>query len=197
MSGHVPSASLFDLAGFPLARALVVPVPLAAASLLRSGDDLCLIDPDGQSFTAYGYFSQEPAPLQGADGTLVSAESVLLRTATPSVATFQPQRPFDPDQLETLLTVAFGECTALRWHGDAMAGDRPLALEKTACAGVVTCNGIVLRRGDTVTLTDLQTGQVRYYHDESEAAEDTLEFASTDTADPLVFRVRLSINAAA
>lgn len=53
MSGHVPSASLFDLAGFPLARALVVPVPLAAASLLRSGDDLCLIDPDGQSFTAY------------------------------------------------------------------------------------------------------------------------------------------------
>jgi hypothetical protein len=193
MSGHFPSASLFDLAGLLPATALVVPLPLAAASLLRSSDDLCLIDPHGQSFTAYGYFTHDPVPLQGTDGTVVTVATVLAKTAPLSAATFQPFRPFDTATLETLLTVAFGECAALRWHGENSTADRALALAKTGHAGVVTCNGIVLRRGDTITLADLQSGRVRYYHDESQTAEDSLEFTSMDAADPLVFRVRLSI----
>jgi hypothetical protein len=195
MSGHFPSASLFDLAGLPLATALDVPLQLAAANLLRSSDDLCLIDPDGQSFTLYGYFTHDPAPLRGTDGAVLSTETVLGKTTTLSAETFQPFRPFAPDTLEALLTVAFGEHAALHWQDETTAAtDRALALAKTALAGVVTCNGVVLRRGDTITLGDLRNGRVRYYHDETETAEDSLEFTSTDANDPLVFRVRLAIN---
>jgi len=188
---------LFDLAGFPLASVLVVPLPLVAAMLLRSGDDLCLIDADGRTFTLYGYFTDDPAPLQGADGTVIPAATVTERTAPLSAATFQPLRPFDPGTLETLLNVAFGEDAPLRWQGKAMDADCALTLAETARSGVVTCNNIVLRRGDTITLADLQSGKVRYYHDESQTAEDTLAFTSVDAPEPLVLRVRLQINAAA
>lgn len=197
MSGHVPSASLFSLAGFPPESALVVPLPLAAITLLRSDNDLSLIDVSGQTFTVYGYFTHDPAPLQGTDGRMLAPETVLAKTAPLSAATFQPQRPFDPETLETLLNVAFGEDAPLRWQGGNADADRSLTLAEPARSGVVTCNGIVLRRGDTITLADLQKGRVRYYHDESQTVEDMLAFASTDLAEPLVFRVRLSIHAAA
>ncbi len=199
MSGHVPSASLFSLAGFPPESALVVPLPLAAITLLRSDNDLCLIDVGGQTFTVYGYFTHDPAPLQGTDGAMLAPETVLAKTAPLSAATFQPQRPFDPETLETLLNVAFGEDAPLRWQGGNadIDTDRSLTLAETARSGVVTCNGIVLRRGDSITLADLRKGRVRYYHDESQTVEDMLAFTSTDVAEPLVFRVRLSIHMAA
>jgi hypothetical protein len=185
------------LAGFPPESALVVPLPLAAITLLRSDNDLSLIDVSGQTFTVYGYFTHDPAPLQVTDGGMLAPETVLAKTAPLSAATFQPQRPFDPETLETLLNVAFGEDAPLRWQGGNADADRSLTRAEPARSGVVTCNGIVLRRGDTITLADLQKGRVRYYHDESQTVEDMLAFASTDLAEPLVFRVRLSIHAAA
>jgi hypothetical protein len=194
MSGSLPSASLFDLAGLPSASALMVPLSLAAATLLRSGDDLSLIDHDGRTFTLYGYFTHEPQPVQGLHGDVLTAAEILAKTASLSAATFRPFRPFAPETLETLLSVAFGEHAALRWQERTDATENcTLALRKTAEAGVVTCNGVVLRRGDVITLADLRQGRVRYYHDETETREDLLEFASLEEADPLVLKVRLNI----
>jgi hypothetical protein len=192
MSGSVPSAPLFDLSGFPPAGALAVPMSLGAATLMRGDSDLSLIDSDGHTFTLYGYFSYELMPLQGRDGIILSSQEILSRTAQLSAATFRSTRLFEPVALETLLNVAFGEQATLKWQGPLLAADDTLTLQKTALSGVVTCNGIVLRRGDTITLADLQQGRVRYYHDESLQDEDALEFSCAGDQ-PLMLRVRLNI----
>lgn len=183
MAGSTPSADV------PVVAAPRLQIPadaLGQATLLRADTDLHIIDREGQVSVVNGYFSRLPLPdLEGADGSLLASQAIVAVTEQLRTETFAPFQPFITDMPNEScpLAVQVGEWVTVdlrNLFGLAQPEDA-LEVRKTGNRGWLTCDGVVLRAGDSLSMEHLRNRQVRYYHDENPMGEaDTLELATAN-----------------